>query len=41
MMVLKVELKSTNRILQDVVQSHVDCIIHRPVYSVGKLQGVQ
>ncbi len=23
------------------VQSHVDCIIHRPVCSVGKLQGVQ
>ncbi len=29
------------QMLQDVVQSHVDCIIHRPVCSVGKLQGVQ
>ncbi len=29
------------QMLQDEVQSHVDCIIHRPVCSVGKLQGVQ
>ncbi len=29
------------QILQDEVQSHVDFIIHRPVCSVGKLQGVQ
>ncbi len=29
------------QILQDKVQSHVDCIIHRPVCSVGKPQGVQ
>ncbi len=29
------------QILQDEVQSHVDCIIHRPVWSVHKLQGVQ
>ncbi len=28
------------QMLQDEVQSHVDCIIHRPVCSVGKLQGV-
>ncbi len=27
------------QMLQDEVQSHVDCIIHRPVCSVGKLQG--
>ncbi len=26
---------------QDEVQSHVDCIIHRPVCSVSKLLGVQ
>ncbi len=49
MMVLKAELKFTNRtltlspwsvqMLQDEVLSHVDCIIHRPVCSVGKLQG--
>ncbi len=29
------------QILQDEVQSHVDFIIHRPIWSVGKLQGVQ
>ncbi len=29
------------QMLEDVVQSHVDCIIHRPVCSVSKLQGVQ
>ncbi len=29
------------QMLQDEVQSHVDCIIHRPVCSVSKLQGVQ
>jgi len=29
------------QMLQDEVQSHVDRIIHRPVFSVGKLQGVQ
>ncbi len=29
------------QMLQDEVQSHDDCIIHRPVCSVGKLQGVQ
>ncbi len=29
------------QMLQDEVQSHVDCIIHRPVCSVGNLQGVQ
>ncbi len=29
------------QMLQDEVQSHVDCIIHRPVCSVVKLQGVQ
>ncbi len=29
------------QMLQDEVQSHVDCIIHRPVWSVRKLQGVQ
>jgi hypothetical protein len=27
--------------LQDIMQSHVDRIIHRPVYSVCKLQGLQ
>ncbi len=27
-------------LLEDVVQSHVDCIIHRPVCSVSKLLGV-
>ena len=27
--------------LQDIVQSHVDCIIHRPVCSVSKLKGIQ
>ncbi len=27
------------QMLQDEVQSHVDCIIHRPVCSVGKLRG--
>lgn len=29
------------QMLEDVVQSHIDCIIHRPVRSVSKLQGVQ
>ncbi len=29
------------QMLQDEVQSHVDCIIYRPVCSVGKLQVVQ
>ncbi len=29
------------QMLQDEVQSHVDCIIHRPVCSVDKLQGVR
>ncbi len=29
------------QMLQDEVQSHVDCIIHRHVCSVGKLLGVQ
>ncbi len=29
------------QMLQDVMQSHVDCIVHRPVCTVGKLQGVQ
>ncbi len=29
------------QMLQDEVQSHVDCIIHRPVCAVGKMQGVQ
>ncbi len=29
------------QMLQDEVQSHVDCIIHRPVCLVGKLQGLQ
>ncbi len=29
------------QLLQDEGQSHVDCIIHRPVFSVGKLQGFQ
>ncbi len=29
------------QMLQGEVQSHVDCIIHRPVCSVGKLHGVQ
>ncbi len=29
------------QMLQDEVQSHVDCITQRPVFSVGKLQGVQ
>ncbi len=29
------------QMLQEEVQSHVDCIIHRPVCSLGKLQGVQ
>ncbi len=47
MIELKAELKSTNRILtspwsvqmlQNIMQSHVDCIIHRPVCSVGKLK---
>lgn len=28
-------------VMQDVVQSHADCIIHRPVFPVGKLQGLQ
>ncbi len=51
MMVLKAELKSKKQdphvsplsiqMLQDEVQFHVDCIINRPVCSVGKLQGVQ
>ncbi len=29
------------QMLQDEVQSHVDCIIHRTVCSVGKMPGVQ
>jgi len=29
------------QMLQNIMQSHVDCIIHRPVCSVGKLQGIQ
>ncbi len=29
------------QMLEDVVQSHVDCIIHRPVCSVSKQQGIQ
>ncbi len=29
------------QMLQDEVQSHADCIIYRPICSVGKLQGVQ
>ncbi len=29
------------QILQDKVQSHVDCILHRPACSVGKLQRAQ
>ncbi len=27
------------QMLQDEVQAHVDCVIHRPVCPVGKLQG--
>ncbi|CAB1436153.1 unnamed protein product [Pleuronectes platessa] len=50
-MVWNVELKSTNRIpgvgaggvkvLEDEVESHVDCLVYRPVGSVGKLQRVK
>ena len=47
-MVLKAELKSTNRILTwgvqvlwGEVEGHVNCVVPRPVASVGKLQGVQ
>ncbi len=29
------------QMLEEVLQSHVDCIIHKPVCSLGKLQGVQ
>ena len=29
------------QVLEDVMESKVDCIVYRPVGSVGKLQGVQ
>ncbi len=29
------------QMLQNIMQSHVDCIIHRPVCSVGKLKRIQ
>lgn len=42
---LKAELKFTNSILvevmQDVMQSHTECILSQPVCPVGKLQGAQ
>lgn len=41
MIVLNAELKSTNRILQMLegeVKGHVDCVVYRPVGSVGQLQ---
>ncbi len=32
---------TATEVLQDVMQSHVDCVIHRPVCSVGKLRRIQ
>lgn len=36
---LKAELKFTNSILVEVMQSHTECILSQPVCPVGKLQG--